>query len=54
MLKAKNDWKTEYTPEATEWFSTLQSEVSVAWATAEKMYPNIPWIEDFIYRAYTQ
>lgn len=52
MLLAKKNWKAEYTPIATEWFSKLQSEVSVNWATAEKMTPDLEWIEDFIYRSY--
>jgi hypothetical protein len=52
MLLAKSDWKAEYTPIATQWFSTLQTSVSKAWSTAPKMKPDIEWIEDFIYRAY--
>jgi predicted nucleotidyltransferase len=54
MLKAKSDWKADYVQEATEWFSKLQAEVSLEWSRAEKMKPDIEWIEDFIYRAYTR
>lgn len=52
MLKIKANWKKEYVPEATRWFSQLQAEVSEAWATAPKLTPDIAWIEDFIHRAY--
>lgn len=52
MLKVKGDWKAEYTPEATKWFSQLQAEVAEAWTTAEKMKPDIEWLKDFNYRAY--
>lgn len=52
MLKAKKNWKSSYTPEATEWFSKLQNEVSKEWSRAEKIKPDIEWIEDFIYRSY--
>lgn len=54
MLKIKGNWKAEYVPEATEWFSRLQAEVSEAWATTPKLTPDIAWIEDFIHRAYTK
>lgn len=40
-------------PELTERFMSLQAEVSDAWATAPKLKPDIKWIEEFIYRAYT-
>jgi len=53
MIKAKGNWLTAYVPEATNWFSDLQLEVSKNWATAEITQPDIPWIEDFIYRSYT-
>lgn len=52
MLKAKKNWKAEYTPEATRWFSELQSDVTKYWQTAEKIKPDLEWIEDFIYRSY--
>lgn len=54
MLKVKNDWKAMYTPEATRWFSSLQALVSVRWAKAEKLKPDLEWIEDFIFRSYTK
>jgi len=53
MLMCKKDWKAEYTPLAMKWFSNLQARLSEQWATAEKMKPDVEWIEDFIYRAYT-
>lgn len=52
MMKAKKDWKADYTPEATQYFSELQARVSESWQHAEKMKPDIKWIENFIYRAY--
>jgi len=52
MLMVKNDWKAEYTPLAMKWFSNLQARLSEEWAKADKMKPDIEWIEDFIYRAY--
>jgi len=51
MLKA--GWSDEYIPEATELFVKLQADVTQAWKTAPKMKPDLPWIEEFIYRAYT-
>lgn len=52
MMKAKSDWKSSYTPEATRWFSQLQTEVSEEWGKADKMKPDVEWIEDFIHRSY--
>lgn len=52
MLMVKKDWKAEYTPLAMKWFSDLQARLSEQWAKAEKMTPDIEWINDFIYRAY--
>jgi len=40
-------------PELTERFMTLQAEVSKAYAKAEITKPDIKWIEEFIYDAYT-
>ncbi len=39
--------------ELTEKFMELQARVSDAYAKAEKIKPDIEWIEDFILRAYT-
>lgn len=53
LLELKNNFdRQKHIPRATELFSLMQAEVSQAWATAEKMTPDIPWIEDFIYRSY--
>lgn len=53
LLKLKAGWKEDYIPEATELFVKLQSEVTEAWKTAPKMKPDIKWIEEFIYEAYS-
>jgi predicted nucleotidyltransferase len=52
ILRVKYDWRAEMVPEVTELFSALQARVSVAWAHAPKMKPDIDWIEEFIYQAY--
>lgn len=52
LMDVKTNWRQDLVPELTEKFSLLQGEVSKAWATAEKMTPDIEWIEDFIYRSY--
>jgi len=43
----------ELIPELTERFMELQAEVTQAYAQAEISKPDIKWIEEFIYRAYT-
>lgn len=53
LLEVKYNWSPDLVPILTEKFSLLQGGVSQSWATAEKMKPDIEWIEDFIYRAYT-
>lgn len=53
LLKIKANWKDEYIPEATEFFQILQANVTSSWRGAPKLKPDIPWIEDFIYRSYT-
>lgn len=53
LLKLKAGWDDEYIPECTEWFQVLQANVTAAWKTAPKMKPDIKWIEEFIYNAYT-
>jgi predicted nucleotidyltransferase len=54
LLEVKSGWKDEYIPHLTELFMQLQKEVSDAWKTAPKMTPDIKWIEEFIYDAYTR
>lgn len=54
LLQIKADWSAEMVPQVTELFALLQGRVSMAWAKAPKMTPDIGWIEDFIYRAYTE
>jgi predicted nucleotidyltransferase len=53
LLMLKAGWKDEYIPECTERFARLQADVTEAWKTAEKMKPDVKWIEEFIYNAYT-
>lgn len=53
LVKLKAGWKEEYLPECTELFAVLQARVTEAWKNAEKIKPDIEWIEDFIYRSYT-
>jgi len=40
-------------PELTERFNQLQARITVAYAKAEILKPDIEWIEEFIYEAYT-
>lgn len=53
LLKLKAGWSDDYIPEATEWFMLLQANVTSAWRNGPKMKPDIEWIEQFIYSAYT-
>lgn len=53
LMEVKYNWDSKLIPLLTEEFMRLQARVSRAWAKAPKMTPDIPWIEDFIYRAYT-
>lgn len=53
LLKLKAGWSESYIPDCTELFAKLQADVTEAWKSAEKTTPDIPWIESFIYRAYT-
>lgn len=53
LLMLKSGWSDDYIPEATERFVKLQAEVTQAWKSAPKMKPDIKWIEEFIYNAYT-
>lgn len=53
LMDVKYNWfDRDMVPEVTEMFSNLQAEISKYWATAEKMKPDVQWIEDFIYRSY--
>lgn len=53
LLKLKAGWSDDYIPEATELFVSLQANVTQAWKTAPKLKPDIKWIEEFIYEAYS-
>lgn len=54
LMEVKTNWSTALVPVLTEKFSLLQGEVSKAWATADKLKPDVEWIEDFIYRSYKE
>lgn len=54
LLKVKAGWSDAYIPQLSELFLQLQKEVTDAWKTAPKLKPDINWIENFIYEAYTQ
>jgi predicted nucleotidyltransferase len=54
LLMLKHGWSDEYIPECTERFAKLQADVTENWKTATKMKPDIKWIEEFIYNAYTR
>lgn len=54
LLKVKAGWSDAYVPQLTDLFMQLQKEVTEAWKTAPKMKPDIKWIENFIYEAYTK
>jgi predicted nucleotidyltransferase len=56
MLRLKSTHPESFTPlipELTERFMAMQQRVTDAYAKAEKIKPEIKWIEEFIYRAYT-
>ena len=52
LLEVKHDFREDLIPKLTETFMRLQMDVTDAYKTAEIMKPDIPYIEDFIYRAY--
>lgn len=54
LLKVKHDFSNDLIPALTEQFTRLQAEITRAWKDAPKQKPDIDWIEDFIYRAYTK
>lgn len=53
LLKLKAGWSDEYVPECTERFQILQARVTESWKNAPRLKPDIKWIEEFIYDAYT-
>ena len=53
LIKLRLGWKDEYIPECTELFAQLQAEVTKNWKTASKLKPDVEWIEEFIYEAYS-
>lgn len=54
MMKVKHNWEDSDIPKLQEYFYQLQGKVTEAYAKAEKMKPDIAWIEDFVFWAYTQ
>ena len=52
LLRLKAGWSDEYIPECTERFAALQADVTKFWKTADKIKPDVKWIEEFIYEAY--
>lgn len=52
LMDVKTNFRPELVPLLTEKFALLQADVSKYWASAEKMKPDIEWIEDFVYRSY--
>jgi len=52
LLRLKAGWSDEYIPECTERFAALQADVTKYWKTADKIKPDVKWIEEFIYEAY--
>ncbi len=55
LMMVKNDFKLDYIPELTQMFMQMQQRVTDAYASPllVKHKPDIEWIEDFIYRSYT-
>lgn len=52
LLDVKNNFSNDHIPALTEKFMELQAAVTKEWKTAEKMKPDVEWIEDFIHRNY--
>lgn len=52
LFEVKTDWSKRHIPELTHQFTHLQQDVATWWGLAEKIKPDIPWIEDFIVRSY--
>lgn len=53
LLKIKAGWSDDYIPECTERFAQLQADVTESWKKANKLKPDLDWIEEFIYEAYS-
>ena len=53
LVDIKAGWSDVYIPDLTELFSKLQADVTSAWKDADKLKPDLPWIESFLLRAYT-
>lgn len=54
LVEVKNDFNIHYVPRLTELFMEMQKRVTDAYAnTAFRYKPDIEWIEDFIFKAYT-
>lgn len=53
LLRVKNNFSPEIIPELTAMMPRLQTELTDAYKDAEILKPNIKWIEEFIYDAYT-
>lgn len=53
LVMLKKGWSDDYIPECTERFAALQAEVTKNWKTSPKLKPDIKWIEEYIYDAYT-
>ena len=57
LLRVKGTPAKEFTPlvpELTEMFMRMQQRVTDAYSKCEKVVPDYEWIEDFIYKAYTE
>ncbi len=55
LVRVKNDFKLEYIPELTQTFMTMQMRVTDAYKQPHKILkPDLDYIEDFVYRAYTE
>ena len=54
LMMLKSGWDDKYVPECTERFMALQARVTENWRIADKMTPDIKWIEEFIYNAYNE
>ncbi len=52
LFEVKTNWSKRLVPALTTTFSSLQDDVAREWERAEKMTPDIDWIEDFLVRSY--
>lgn len=53
LMMVKHTMTDTEVPDVLNMFTTMQTRLTIAHRDAPKMSPDIPWIEDFIYRAYT-